>query len=253
MKPLDLIGNRFGSLTVIERKCSDEKGQSLWLCRCDCGTEKIVRGHDLKGGTKSCGCSRRYNTGLYKHGLSRTRIHRVWRSIIDRCYNENNADYKHYGARGIIVCVEWKNDFMEFYRWSLANGYQEKLTIDRIDTNSGYFPENCRWVSMDVQANNRRNNKLFTLNGKTQTLAQWSKETGVKYGDIQNRLNYGYSFEEAINPNFKRIYKCKNEFNTKIRNLCAERGVSYSLVIQRVKAGWEIERALSTPSRALKK
>lgn len=249
MKALDLVGKRFGLLTVIERRGSDKNGQSMWLCRCDCGTEKIIRGHDLKGGTKSCGCSRRYNTGLYKHGLSHTRIHSIWRSIKDRCYNENNQDYNSYGGRGIAVCDEWKNDFLSFYRWALESGYEEALTIDRIDVNAGYSPENCRWASMAEQSNNRRNNKLFTLNGRTMTLAEWSKVAGVKYGDIQNRLRYGYSFEEAINPNFKRVYQCKNEFNEKLSQMCKERGVSYKLVSQRVRSGWDVEKALNTPTR----
>lgn len=225
----------------------------MWLCRCDCGTEKIVRGHDLKGGTRSCGCSRRYNTGLYQHGLSDTRLHRIWRSIKDRCYNPNNQDYKHYGGRGISVCDEWKSDFMVFYKWALSTGYGEELTIDRIDTNGWYSPENCRWVSMIEQSNNRRNNKVITFRGESLTIAQWSRKTGVKYGDIQNRLNYGYSFEEAINPNFDRVYQCKSEQNQKLRDLCKEKGVSYKLVYQRVRAGWDIEKALNTPSRRSKK
>lgn len=249
MKALDLVGKRFGSLLVIERKGSDEKGQSLWFCRCDCGTEKVVRGHDLKGGTKSCGCSRRYNTGLYKHGLSNTRLHRIWRSIQDRCYNQNNQDYIHYGGRGITVCDEWKDDFLIFYNWAIENGYNENLTIDRIDVNDGYSPQNCRWVSMKTQANNKRNNKVFTFNGKTLTISQWSKETGIKYGDIQNRLNYGYSFEEAINPNFKRVYHCKTEENQRLKDLCEERGMPYKLVWRRVRDGWDIEKALGTPSK----
>lgn len=253
MKASDLIGLRFGGLTVIERRGSDKKGQSLWLCRCDCGTEKIVRGHDLKGGTKSCGCSRKYNCGLYKHGLSHTRIHSIWRSIKDRCYNPKNQDYKHYGGRGITVCEEWKNDFLSFYNWALNNGYGEGLTIDRIDVNSGYHPENCQWVSMVEQSNNRRNNKVITFRGESLTVAQWSRKTGVKYGDIQNRLNYGFSFEEAINPDFKRVYKCKSEFNQKLRDICKEKGIPYKLVYQRVRAGWDIEKALNTPSRRSKK
>lgn len=253
MKALDLVGKRFGSLLVIERRGSDEKGQSLWLCCCDCGAEKVVRGHDLKGGTKSCGCSRKYNTGLYKHGLSNTRIHRIWRSIQDRCYNQNNQDYRHYGGRGITVCDEWKDDFLLFYNWALENGYNENLTIDRVDVNSGYSPENCRWVSMETQANNKRNNKVFTLNGKTLTVSQWSKETGVKYGDIQNRLNYGYSFEEAISPNFKRKFHCKTEENKRIKDLCDEKGVSYKTVYRRLKEGWTLERALTTPLQKRRK
>lgn len=203
----------------------------------------------MKGGTKSCGCSRRYNTGLYKHGLSNTRLHRIWRSIHDRCYNSNNQDYKHYGERGIIMCAEWKDEFMPFYNWAIKNGYKENLTIDRIDVNKGYFPDNCRWVSMVEQNNNRRNNKIMTFNGESLTIAQWSKKTGVKYGDIQNRLRYGYSFEEAINPNFKKIYHYKTKENQELKVLCDEKGVSYKLVWQRVRLGWDIDKALNTPPR----
>ena len=171
----------------------------------------------------------------------------------DRCYNERSLDFKHYGGRGIKVCDEWKDDFMPFYEWANANGYKDDLTIDRIDVDSGYSPDNCRWVSMTVQSNNRRTNKVFTYNGKTMTVAEWARETGVKYGDIQNRLNYGYSFAEAIDPNFKREYEYKDEENKKLHDLCVERGVPYSLVSQRVKYGWDLEKALSTPSRRPKK
>lgn len=251
-KPLNLIGKRFGLLTVVERKPSDAKGQSMWLCRCDCGNEKIIRGHDLtQGKTQSCGCTRKYNCGLYKHGLSHTRLHGIWRNIKGRCYNPNNPCYQHYGGRGITVCDEWKNDFQKFYDWSMENGYQENLSIDRIDANGAYSPQNCRWADSITQANNKRNNKVFTAYGKTMTVAQWSRETGVKYGDIQNRLNYGYSFEEAIDPNFTRIY-FKNAENRKVHDLCVERGVPYGLVIQRVQHGWDIEKALSLPSKRSK-
>lgn len=205
MKPLNLSGQRFGSLTVIKRAGSDKKGQSMWLCRCDCGNEKIIRGHDLKGGTKSCGCSRRYNTGLYKHGLSKTRLHRIWRSIKDRCYNDNSLDFKFYGGRGVSVCAEWKCDFLSFFNWASSSGYKDGLTIDRIDVNGDYCPENCRWVPIVEQANNKRNNTYLTYHGETKTISQWARELKISPQTISSRLRYGFSMEKVLDNSGKRL------------------------------------------------
>lgn len=253
-KALDLVGKRFGMLTVVERRASDGKGQSMWLCRCDCGTEKVLRGHDLtQGKVRSCGCTRRYNCGLYKHGLSHTKLHSRWRNIKERCYNPKNPCYKHYGGRGIAMCDEWKNDFMAFYSWAMENGYTDELTVDRIDYNKGYSPQNCRLVGWVEQQNNKRNNRRFTVGDKTLTIAEWSRESGVQYRDIMNRLNYGYTMEEAIKPDFKKHHLCMNAENQNLYDLCVERGIRYSLVKQRVDRGWDIERALSTPAKERKK
>lgn len=246
----DLTGQKFEHLTVIKRAQENTKhGRAQWICKCDCGKEIVTSGNCLlRGHTKSCGCTRKYNTNLYKHGLSKTRLHRIWRAMKDRCYNSENSHYYLYGGCGITICDEWLNDFVSFYNWSINNGYSENLSIDRIDSDKNYCPENCRWTTDIVQANNKRTNKLFTLNGKTQSLADWCRETGVKYGDAQNRLNYGYSFEEAISPKFHYEGRFKNEENKRIHIICRERNVPYKLVIQRINAGWDLERAISEPS-----
>ena len=176
--------------------------------------------------------------------------------MVDRCYNPKNPGYKHYGGRGITMCDEWKNDFAAFYKWAVDNGYNEEhsadLSVDRIDCDKGYSPDNCRLVGWVEQQNNN-NNRRYTINGKTQTVAEWSREYGIQYRDVMNRLNYGYTIEQALMPDFKQRHSCMNAENQKLYDLCAERGADYSLVKQRVDRGCDIERALSTPAKKRKK
>ena len=164
----DLTGQKFGRLTAIEFRGTNKSGNALWLCKCDCGNETVVRGGSLKNGhTKSCGClkseldSKKMKKMLTKHGLFNHRLYGVWSSMKERCYNPKGAEYLAYGGRGIDVCDEWKDDFKAFYDWAISHGYDEnaprgQCTIDRINNDKGYNPENCRWVPMLVQASNRR-------------------------------------------------------------------------------------------------
>lgn len=164
----NLIGERFGKLTVIDYgKVLIKNGKRVryyYKCQCDCGNTKLVRSDALKLGQKSCGCIFSSNPTRYKHGLSRTRLYKVFRDMKTRCYNRNSPDYKNYGGRGICICSEWLDNYLSFKSWAEKNGYDEKApkmqcTIDRIDVNGDYEPLNCRWVSIAIQNKNRRNNK----------------------------------------------------------------------------------------------
>lgn len=210
----NLEGKKFGRLTVIslsDRRTSG--GNAIWLCKCDCGSETFVSSSRLKNGsTRSCGClakevtSERMKVNSYRatHHGSTERLYRIWRAIINRCYNKNDTRYKDYGGRGIAVCDEWKKDYSSFREFALNNGYDPKCkygdcTIDRINVDGNYCPENCRFVSFLVQENNKRNNRTLTYKGKTQTVAQWAKETGIKPGTLYSRVERGWSADRALN------------------------------------------------------
>lgn len=163
-KVKDIAGERFGRWTVMSRAGSKPGGQATWNCVCDCGTHRVVSGAGLRfGNSKSCGCVAVEKTIARSttHGKGRTRLYSVWCGMKERCTNPNASNYYGYGARGITICDEWFRDFQEFYDWSMANGYDEsakrgECTLDRIDVDGNYEPGNCRWVSMMVQAHNKR-------------------------------------------------------------------------------------------------
>ena len=199
---IDLKGSRFGRLLVVEAIGKYKNGSTKWRCLCDCGNEACVSTGNLNSGsTMSCGCLRREITTSknYKHGLSNKRIHSIWRGMKQRCENPKNISFQYYGLRGISICDEWSDDFKKFYDWSMNNGYSDNMSIDRINVYGNYEPCNCRWVNIDVQNNNRGNNHYLSIDGKTLTISQWSKISGVNRKTITDRIiRFGWDPKETV-------------------------------------------------------
>ena len=195
----DLKGQKFGRWTVIEKYGVYKDGKYKWLCRCDCGTEAPVFSSNLlRGISTSCGCYGRNILGqkTWQHGMSKTRIFKIWAGIRKRCNNPKMKSYEDYGGRGIKVCERW-NSFQLFYN-DMKNGYSDELSLERIDPNGDYEPSNCRWASMKEQARNKRNTKLIELNGKSLTLAEWEDISGVGRSTIAWRIKNGWDIKRAI-------------------------------------------------------
>ena len=198
---IDITGKIFGKLTVIQLSEHIDR-KYYWECKCECGNITIVEGSKLKNGhTKSCGCIKkeRISKVNYKNGLSKTKIAFTYRNMLNRCYRESNEMYYLYGARGITVCDEWlgENGFVNFCNWSMQNGYKKDLTIDRIDNKKGYSPDNCRWVDIYVQANNKTNNIFLKINGVIDTVGNHARRYNVSYWNL---LHYAKGGRNTMYP-----------------------------------------------------
>lgn len=195
----NLIGERFGRLTVISKNGKTKWGNVTWKCACDCGKTVIIPGGHLKSGhTKSCGCLAydMHVEQLETHGYTtggKPRTFTIWRGMKARCLNPKSISYKNYGARGISICHEWRS-FKAFHEWAIANGYSDGLQLDRIDNEGNYCPSNCRWVTRTENARNTRVTRLITLNGKTQCAAAWIKELGISKSTFYKALHKGQTY-----------------------------------------------------------
>ena len=189
---IDLSGKTFGDLTVISI-VNDGNGKRKWKCKCKCGDILYRNTTYIHKFPYKCIREIKDNT-VYRHNIKNT----FWK-MKQRCYNSNDPNYKNYGGRGISICNEWLNNTDLFVDWSIENGYQEELTIDRIDNNGNHCPENCRRVDMYVQANNKRDNILIEYNNKTQSLRAWCRELQLPYRKTHKRYKmYGWSIERCF-------------------------------------------------------
>lgn len=193
-KGIDLTGQRFGRLIVLSRAEDghNRDGSPIrrWLCKCDCGNTKIITRRELrKGDTKSCGCLERESKVKCNttHGDSKTTLHRRWVAMRKRCRNPHDKSYPHYGGRGIKVCDEWQ-DYSTFKSWALSHGYSPELSLDRIDVDGDYCPDNCRYVDMTTQARNRTNGIEVMYQGKTYTLPELAELTGIPYSTLYKKV-----------------------------------------------------------------
>ena len=246
----NLVGKRYTKLVVTEYAGytvgSTGTIYHLWKCKCDCGNEIVAKGVMLNSKHKmSCGClSHKPKHAAYKHHLTDTPLYNVWKSMKGRCYTKSNNSYKHYGARGITVCDEWRNDFMSFYNWAIAQGYTEEnrrnCTIDRIDVNGNYCPENCRLATYYEQANNKVNTRRYEMNGEMITCREAEAKYGVPYNRIRGRIDRWHDMKTAIN------YKKENKYPITINGVtksllewCEETGINPITAYSRIKRyGW---------------
>lgn len=199
---------KFGRLTTL-KVAYNKNHNNYWECICDCGKTKIIRANSLtSGNTKSCGCLNKEI--ITKHDFCKERTYNIWKMMKERCYNKNSKSYHNYGGRGIGVCDSWKSDYSKFREWAMKNGYKHNLTLDRIDNNKEYCPENCRWATLKQQANNRTNNKLLEFNGEIRTMKEWCDLLNLNYRTVKSRLNISnWTVEKALTTPTGR--RSKNE------------------------------------------
>lgn len=258
----NIKGKKFNRLTVIRFSYKNKNSVDFWECECDCGNTKIIRGHSIEHGlTKSCGCLQKEKVKITganckKHGFAnKERLYRIWKNMRKRCNNPNSDYYENYGGRGIKVCEEW-NDYQNFRNWSLDNGYQDDLSIDRINGNEGYEPSNCRWANRKQQANNQRSNVMIFYKGEIKTAAQWAEKIGITKSSMYHRLDRGWTMEEIekIPQGERRNRPSKKalvfEFDGKkrsLKELSEISGIKPMTINSRIKKGWSVEKAINTP------
>ena len=208
----DLTDQVIDRLTVLGRAPDyidpSGKARPRWWCQCSCGSDPIAvqqsKLKDKKHGQKSCGCIGREKTAERnrqnaQHGMSHTRLYKIWKGRHTRCYNKNDEHYPDYGERGITICDEWIDDYNTFYQWAIKTGYNDTLTIDRINVNGNYESDNCRWITVQQQQNNRRNNVILTYNGESHTIKEWADILGIeKHSKLYWRYHQGWSVEDIL-------------------------------------------------------
>ena len=265
------IGDHFGRLMVIgfagHSRTKSGKSKLLVKCKCSCGNVIITPSNNLiTGDTKSCGCyskdiARESHLGKsynYKHGgtMYNSRLYKVFSAMHQRCENPNCDHYDRYGGRGIYICKEWsgENGFFNFREWAMNNGYNPdapkgECTINRIDNDGPYSPDNCEWVNMKTQMNNTSINRYITYNGETHTVSDWANILGIKFSTLENRLCNGWSIEKALSTKAEKniTFINYNGNNYSVAEWCYIFGLAQTTVSSR------IERGATDPAKILKR
>ena len=209
----DITGQIFNGIEILREVEHSKDGARRWECKCHCGKIFITTTTWRAKRNHSCGCKNKeiISQKNSTHGLSKTNLYNRYRKIKERCYKPCHKSYKDYGGRGIKMCNEWlgENGFVRFYDWAINNGYDKNLSLDRIDNNKGYSPDNCRWVDSKTQARNRRNNRFIEFNGSKKTIAEWSEIIGVHPDTIRNRLERGLPIEKVLYSGSLRSVKVR--------------------------------------------
>lgn len=235
----DFSGKKYGRLTPLHRD-QNNTGRTKWVCRCECGEVKSIPISSLTSGrANSCGCYRKEVTSMrmQKHGRKNKRLYSIWLNMRSRCNNTNAKSFENYGKRGISVCSEW-DDYENFYNWSINNGYQKDLTIDRIDNDGNYEPSNCRWVDRFVQMNNTSKNVFIEIEGNIRTLSDHSKHYGIHYEKLYYRYEVGMRGEELIQPTLTRKLLINIDGETKnLKEWSGIYGINYNTLQDRYNKG----------------
>lgn len=267
----DLTGQKFGTLLVVKKLTPEERAalgknapKTYYLCKCDCGNESYVtQSCLLSGRSTSCGapCHRkgkfRSSVPTVDENGKEIRIHRIWEGIKSRC--NPNYGSKRYGKRGITICEEWDKSFEAFYLWAMENNYNDTLTIERIDIDGSYCPENCKWIPLEEQCKNKTTSHRLTFNGETHLLEEWSKIIGIPSSTLEYRLKHNWSIEETLtkrpnhvprNPKYE-AFGVKDSIDNLIKQFSPE-GLTRNTVYARFVRWNDLEKALTMPLRPKK-
>ena len=210
MTDLNYIGNKYGYWSVKDIKHKNNSGhyRLYFTCICECGKEKEVRADTVLNGTSTnCGCKKNYKK---IHGLTKTRLYNIWGDMKQRCLNAKSKEYHRYGGRGIKICSEWVNCFENFYNWSFKNGYSDELTIDRINNDGNYEPNNCRWVTTKEQKRNWSRNIFITYKGETKCVQDWCEKFGLHNNVVCNRYRKGFPLDMVFSKKSFKGLKTAN-------------------------------------------
>lgn len=246
----DLVGQKFNRLKVIgfSNKTNKHKDR-YWLCQCECKDKtikEVMEYHLVNGKIKSCGClTREKRAEMNKENKFRNkyphykRIYSIYDGMRKRCYRKNKDNYEHYGGRGITICDEWLNDFMSFYNWAINNGYQDDLTIDRIDNDGNYEPDNCRWATWEEQFYNKSDTVYITIDGESKTILEWCKISGLTYSAFWQRYNKAgmTTKEELLKPLKQGMKIIHNGKEIALSQLSKDTGIDTETLRKRYQKG----------------